>query len=154
MSNQCYLFQIQMAVRNFEYKDLEEVWEIAKEALEENYTMDFLLYLWQINPDGFLVAEKNGKIVGFILSAKQSKDELRILMLAVKKEYRGQGIGSMLLKELLLKFPEVRRIYLEVKVENKKAIKFYKKHGFKIKEKLDNFYTDGSSAYLMEKILY
>ena len=143
-----------MAVRNFEYKDLEEVWEIAKEALEEIYTMDFLLYLWQINPDGFLVAEKNGKIVGFILSAKQSKDELRILMLAVKKEYRGQGIGSMLLKELLLKFPEVRRIYLEVKVENKKAIKFYKKHGFKIKEKIKDFYTDGSSAYLMEKILY
>lgn len=143
-----------MAVRNFEYKDLEAVWEIARDALEENYTMDFLLYLWQINPNGFLVAEKNGKIVGFILSAKQSKEELRILMLAVKKEYRGQGIGSMLLKELLLRFPEVRRIYLEVKVGNKKAIKFYKKHGFKIKEKLDNFYTDGSSAYLMEKILY
>ena len=141
-------------MRNFEYKDLEAVWEIAREALEENYTMDFLLYLWQINPNGFLVAEKNGKIVGFILSAKQSKEELRILMLAVKKEYRGQGIGSMLLKELLLRFPEVRRIYLEVKVGNKKAIKFYKKHGFKIKEKLDNFYTDGSSAYLMEKILY
>jgi len=141
-------------VRNFEYKDLEAVWEIARDALEENYTMDFLLYLWQINPNGFLVAEKNGKIVGFILSAKQSKEELRILMLAVKKEYRGQGIGSMLLKELLLRFPEVRRIYLEVKVGNKKAIKFYKKHGFKIKEKLDNFYTDGSSAYLMEKILY
>ncbi|MCD6330579.1 MAG: ribosomal protein S18-alanine N-acetyltransferase [Thermoplasmata archaeon] len=141
-------------MRNFEYKDLEAVWEIARDALEENYTMDFLLYLWQINPNGFLVAEKNGKIVGFILSAKQSKEELRILMLAVKKEYRGQGIGSMLLKELLLRFPEVRRIYLEVKVGNKKAIKFYKKHGFKIKEKLDNFYTDGSSAYLMEKILY
>jgi len=143
-----------MAVRNFEYKDLEAVWEIARDALEENYTMDFLLYLWQINPNGFLVAEKNGKIVGFILSAKQSKEELRILMLAVKKEYRGQGIGSMLLKELLLRFPEVRRIYLEVKVGNKKAIKFYKKHGFKIKEKIKDFYTDGSSAYLMEKILY
>lgn len=143
-----------MAVRKFEYSDLEDVLRIASSSLEERYSMDFFIYLWQICPDSFLVAEKNGKVVGFIIAIRKDIDEMRILMLAVDEKYRRQGIGSMLMKQIMMKFPEIRRIYLEVKVNNKEAIKFYKKHGFKIKEKLNNFYTDGSPAYLMEKILY
>jgi len=143
-----------MAIRKFEYSDLEDVLRIAYSSLEERYSMDFFIYLWQIYPDAFLVAEKNGKVVGFIIAIRKDIDEMRILMLAVDEKYRRQGIGSMLMRQIMIKFPEIRRIYLEVKVNNKEAIKFYKKHGFKIKEKLNNFYTDGSPAYLMEKILY
>jgi len=143
-----------MAIRKFEYRDLEEVTRIAIESLQEKYTVDFFLYLWQISPRGFLVAEKDGKIAGFIIAVQPSLDELRILMLAVDKNFRKQGIGGSLLKELLLHFPETRRIYLEVRIDNKEAIKFYEKHGFRIKERIENFYTDGSPAYLMEKILF
>lgn len=143
-----------MAIRKFKYEDLEQVWKIAKESFEESYTLDFLLYLWQISPNSFLVAEKNGKIVGFVIAIKQSNNELRILMLAVDKNFRRQGIGTSLLRELLFRFPEIRRIYLEVKVSNKEAIKFYKKNGFKIKDKIEDFYSDGSPAYIMEKILF
>ncbi len=142
-----------MAVRKFEYKDLEEVYEIARNSLEEDYAIDFFLYLWQF-ADAFLIAEKDGKVVGFIIAIKPSYQEMRILMLAVDKLYRRQGIGSNLIRELILRHPEIRKINLEVKVNNKEAIKFYKKHGFKIKEKIENFYTDGSSAYIMEKTLF
>ncbi len=142
-----------MAVRKFRYEDLEEVLEISSSSLQEKYTLDFFLYLWQLSPEGFLVAEKNGKVVGFILALQPCKDELRILMLAVDKNFRRHGIGSALLKELLLRFP-VRRVYLEVRTDNVEAIKFYEKHGFRIKEKIANFYTDGSPAFLMEKVLF
>ncbi len=141
-----------MAVRKFKYEDLEEVYRIAKSSLEEDYTIDFFIYLWQFAE--FLVAERNGKVVGFLIAIKPSSNEMRILMLAVDKLYRRKGIGSSLIKELILRHPELRKIYLEVKVNNIEAIKFYEKHGFRIKEKIDDFYTDGSSAYLMEKILY
>jgi len=145
--------QIHMAIRKFRYEDLEEVAEIASHSLQEKYTLDFFLYLWQISPDGFLVAEKNGKVVGFIIALQPCSEELRILMLAVDKNFRRQGIGSSLLKELLLRFP-ARRIYLEVRTDNREAIKFYEKHGFRIKEKIENFYTDDSPAFLMEKVLF
>ena len=143
-----------MAVRSFEYRDLIPVFTIANNALSEEYTMDFFLYLWQIAPDGFLVAEKNGKIVGFIIGTMVSMDELRILMLAVDKDYRRRGIGSMLLRDLIMRYPHARRVYLEVRCDNLEAIKFYKKHGFRIKEKIEDFYTDGSPAYLMERSFF
>ncbi|GAI46019.1 unnamed protein product [marine sediment metagenome] len=40
---------------------------------------------------------------------------------------------------------------LEVRTDNDIAIKFYKKHGFKIAETLHEFYQDGKSAYTMGK---
>ncbi len=143
-----------MVIRKFEYEDLDEVARIAATSLQEEYTIDFFLYLWQINPNGFLVAEKNGKIAGFIVAVQPSLNELRILMLAVDKDYRRQKIGTTLLRELLFRFPGTRRVYLEVRTDNKEAIKFYEKNGFIIKKKINDFYTDGSSAYLMEKILF
>lgn len=143
-----------MAIRNFDYEDLEEVARIADESLQENYSIDFFLYLWQINPDGFLVAEKEGEIVGFIVSVKEGKEKLRILMLAVDKKFRRRGIGKSLLRELLIKYPEVRKVVLEVRSDNREAINFYMKQKFKIKGKIDNFYSDGSTAYLMEKVIF
>ena len=143
-----------MAIRKFEYKDLESVVKIAHDSLEEKYTTDFFLHLWSIAPDGFLVAEKNDAVVGFIITIEPCINELRILMLAVDEKYRGQGIGSSLLREAILRHPETRRIYLEVRVDNKEAILFYKRKGFKIKQMLPDFYTDGSPAYLMEKIFF
>ncbi|HEC76912.1 MAG TPA: N-acetyltransferase [Thermoplasmatales archaeon] len=143
-----------MAIRNFEYEDLEEVAKIADESLQENYSIDFLLYLWQINPEGFMVAERDGKVVGFIVSIKEGKEKLRILMLAVDKKFRRKGIGKSLLRELLIKYPETRKVVLEVRSDNKEAINFYKKQKFKIKGKIEDFYTDGSTAYLMERVLF
>jgi len=154
LPHKCSRIQIPMMVRNFEYEDLIHVVRIADNALTEEYTMDFFLYLWQISSDGFMVAEENGKIVGFLIAIQTSVDELRILMLAVDEKFRRRGIGSMLLRNLLSKYAGIRRVYLEVRYDNDAAIKFYRKHGFRIKERIDDFYTDGSPAYLMEKILF
>jgi len=143
-----------MAIRKFEYRDIEAVLKIANESFPEKYSSEFLLYLWTSFPDGFLVAEKNNEIAGFVISVKISKSELRILMLAVNKKYRRQNIGSSLLRELIIRFPEVRRIFLEVRIDNEGAIKFYKKNGFFIKDKIEDFYTDGTAAYIMEKIIF
>lgn len=143
-----------MEIRKFKYEDIESVFNLAKKYLRESYTFELFLYLWQISPDGFLVAEKNGKIIGFIVAVKTSKDSLRILMLAVDENYRKRGVGSRLLKKIILNFSDVRRIYLETRTDNIEAIEFYKKNGFKIVEKVKDFYTDGGEAYIMEKIIF
>jgi len=127
---------------------------IAENALEERYSPEFLLYLWQMNPESFLVAERGGTIIGFIITTQPAPHELRILMIAVDRNTRRQGVGSFLLKQLIMRFPDVRKIVLEVRPDNVEALEFYKKHGFRVKGRVDDFYTDGSAAYLMEKILF
>jgi len=143
-----------MEVRKFRFEDLAAVVRIAQGALEEKYTPEFLLYLWQMNPESFLVAERGGNVIGFIIATRLALHELRILMIAVNTHMRKQGVGSFLLKQLIMRFPEVRKIVLEVRPDNVEALEFYKKHGFRVKGKVDDFYTDGSAAYLMEKILF
>jgi ribosomal protein S18 acetylase RimI-like enzyme len=80
-------------------------------------------------------------------------DECRILMLAVDTTVRKQGHGNALLRHLIRHAPTIRKISLEVRTDNSDAISFYKKNGFIIKEKVQNFYTDDSPAYRMEKRL-
>ena len=143
-----------MEIRKFEFEDLDRVFYIAKDTLEEDYSFDFFIYLWQMSPDGFLVAEKRGTIVGFIIATRPTLTDLRILILAVDKTFRKQGIGNALLRRLLIKFLDIKKIFLEVRTDNTEAIAFYEKRGFRITSIVTDFYTDNSSAYRMEKNLF
>ncbi len=142
-----------MRIREFKYEDIQQVMEVAYYALEEYYSPDFFINIWQVSPKGFLVAEDEGKIIGFVLGVIAEVGTLRILMICVKEGYRGRGIGSALLNSISNKFMGLRKIHLEVKVTNISAIRLYKKHGFVIKETLPDFYPDGTDGYLMEKLL-
>ncbi|RLF48216.1 MAG: ribosomal-protein-alanine N-acetyltransferase [Thermoplasmata archaeon] len=143
-----------MIIREFEYEDLQQVMEIVYSSFEEYYTSDFFLTIWQASPDGFIVADDGEKIVGFVMGVMVDVETLRILMICVREGYRNKGIGSELLKHIIKKSGNVRKVRLEVKMSNKEAIKFYKKYGFVIKETLPDFYPDGTDAYLMEKSLF
>ncbi len=66
----------------------------------------------------------------------------------IAPEYQGKGYGTMLIKELIeyaVKELDVHRLYLEAFTDNEKAIKLYKKCGFK-KEKIlhERIFKDGS----------
>ncbi|MEA2054245.1 MAG: ribosomal protein S18-alanine N-acetyltransferase [Candidatus Thermoplasmatota archaeon] len=142
-----------MIIREFVCNDIQQVIKISYNSLKEYYSPDFFINVWQVSPNGFLVAEEGGKVIGFVLSVMAGASTLRILMVCVRKGYRGKGIGSTLLNQITRKFENLKKVYLEVKVTNKKAIKLYKKHGFVIKEILHDFYPDGTDGYLMEKSL-
>ena len=74
-------------------------------------------------------------------------------MLCVLELYRKQNIGSTLLKQFLkeMSAENIKNIELEVRIDNQKAIKFYKKHNFKINRKISKFYQGGQDAYSMKK---
>ena len=144
--------RIMGTIRPFRITDLYDVASIARESFREHYTLDFFEGIWHLAPDTFLLMEENGKIQGFILGVQTDIDEARILMLAIKKSYRRQGIGTFLLKMFLDCIKDrVKRVFLEVHWDNSGAIAFYQYHGFQVKGSIKNFYTDGSDAYIMEK---
>jgi ribosomal-protein-alanine N-acetyltransferase len=129
--------------------------KLASETLTENYNPSIFNYFYETFPDGIWVAEKLNKIIGFIIGVKTGEEKGRILMLSVEEKNRRQNIGTTLLKNLLSELVKhnVKYIELEVRTDNKKAIQFYQKHGFRIVDTIKNFYQNGENAYLMTKII-
>lgn len=107
-----------------------------KEALEKGYFC--------------LVYEEGSKVIGFIVM-RVTMQEAEILNLAVKPEFMGCGIGSLLMDECK-KIAEEKGsevVWLEVRKSNFRAIKFYERHGFfKVFER-KNFYSDLEDAVVM-----
>lgn len=142
-------------IRPFEPTDMFSVIKLASDTLTEQYSPSLFNYFYETNNKGFIVAEMGHKIIGFIVGVKVNSEMAKILMLSVSKNFRRRNIGSMLLQEFIKQTLKDRTkiIELEVRVDNKKAIKFYKKHGFKITTKIREFYQNGESAYTMLKRL-
>jgi len=56
-----------VSIRKFQPNDMFPVIKLASETLTENYNPSLFNYFYETFPEGFLVAEKFHKIVGFIL---------------------------------------------------------------------------------------
>ncbi len=82
------------------------------------------------------ICEYDGEIVGYVLFAKTFSQEagglvLWVEELYIKEEFRGKGIGSRFLAELIKTLPEgVKRIRLETERDNEGAVKLYTSLGF------------------------
>lgn len=99
----------------------------------------------------FLVAEVNGRIVGFSRcegnKLKRSAHKV-VFGTCVLKEYWGYGIGKNLLKESIAwaDSNEIKKINLNVLETNETAIKLYQKYGFEVEGMLkkDKLLSDGN----------
>jgi len=80
-----------------------------------------------------------------------------IMTITVLKPYRRYQIGTQLLDRAIEDCTrgDVSKIYLHVLCSNHSAQEFYKKAGFIIKKKLENYYTDlePPHCYIFEKDL-
>lgn len=83
------------------------------------------------DPDLFLVAEEDGKIIGTVIGGYDGRRGL-IYHLAVHALFRGRGIGSRLMDELesRLRAKGCIRCYLLVTTDNEEAMHYYEKRGW------------------------
>jgi N-acetylglutamate synthase-like GNAT family acetyltransferase len=81
-----------------------------------------------------VMAYDNSKIIGVGRLQLNSNDEAQIRYMAVEENYRGKGIGSLILKELekKAKLLGAKYIILNSRIN---AIKFYEKNSYKIIKK-------------------
>ncbi len=144
-----------LTIRRIQPQDIFSVIKIAHESLPERYQPNIFNTFYESFPQGFLIALKHHKIVGFLIGVKTHDSIAKILMLSVNENHRKQGIGSALLinflQEMLLQ--NIRLVNLEVRTNNKIAITFYKKHGFDIQETITGFYQNGEDAHSMRQVL-
>ncbi len=141
-------------IRKFTDKDMDEVYSIARSSLSTDYDLSLYISIWELWPDWFLVAEENGKVLGF-LAGMTEEYGARILMIAVKKKHRGKGIGKALMKDFINRCNArgIRTISLEVRKSNLGAIEFYKSLGFYEYSLMPSYYEDGEDAIIMKKNL-
>jgi ribosomal protein S18 acetylase RimI-like enzyme len=85
----------------------------------------------QRDPDLFLLAEEDGKVIGAVLGGFDGRRGL-VYHLAIAEEHRKQGVGALLMDELekRLRAKGCIRTYLLVTYDNAEAIEFYEKHGW------------------------
>lgn len=145
-------------IRALEKADLEQVYQIEKECFINPWKFSDIQYEFQGNPvNKFLVLEVNGKVVGFN-DFMITFNSATISQIAVTKEFRRNGFGTILLNEMEKCFPKegddiVENVTLEVRASNKPAINLYKKQGYEVVVVKPHYYPDGEDAIYMVKRL-
>lgn len=140
-----------ITIRKFQPHDFPWVIDIEKKVFDEHDPY-FYMQFYETCSDGFIVAEINGFVVGYIVGFQMSEETGRIFSFAIHPAYQNRGAGSALLKEIINVFSKtgVSEIILEVRQGNTRAKKFYERHGFSTTGIIENYYNDGENAVLMK----
>ena len=138
-------------IRKFKPTDTFRVIKLASVTLTERYNPSLFTFFYETYPEGFIVAEENHKIIGFIIGIKTTDKSSKIIMLSVDTDFQGRKIGSKLLNEFIKTSikEKIETIDLEVQTNNLKAIQFYEKNSFKKVKKIKEFYQNKEDAYTM-----
>ena len=107
--------------------DLLKLIEIGKDIFDytastkdfENYFKEDTIKIWKISTQ---------KIIGFVIFY-HVRDEIEIIQIGIMKSCQRKNYGSLIVNKIK-KLKDIRRIFLEVSVENTQAINFYLKNGF------------------------
>ena len=120
-----------MTVREMQLDDLEGVMVIEKENFSVPWTeMGFFSFLLR-DDTMFLVAEEEGKIIGY-MGIMMVLDEGEITNVSVSKQARRRGIGRALVGEMIRRMKKrgIVTLHLEVRKSNDAAIALYSSFGF------------------------
>ena len=113
------------SVKKCEYFRLKKIEEsIFEKQVATNKLQNYLnggpIKIWKLS---------TSKILGFVIFY-QVKDEIEIIQICVIKSYQRKNYGSSIINKIK-NINGIRKIFLEVSVENTKAVNFYLKNGFK-----------------------
>lgn len=144
-----------LSVREVRYEDIPAIYEIERLCFKDPYELPLLQMYYAISRSLFLVAEREGRVVGYAIGLAKKWGEGHVISIAVHPEWRRRGVGRRLMLQLLERMRRmgVRWVRLEVRVSNEAAINLYRKLGFSIEGVLKSYYRDGEDAYLMIKVL-
>ncbi|WP_456866220.1 GNAT family N-acetyltransferase [Galbibacter sp. BG1] len=118
--------------------------ENMKDYLEDGFSTEKLMAELTDQNAEFYFAELDGKTIGYLkINVGQSQTEIKdnnaleIERIYVLKEYHGKKVGQILYDKAieLANKKNVEYVWLGVWEENPRAIRFYKKNGFKAFDK-------------------
>lgn len=148
-------------VRPFRHGDLDDVVKINLRCLPENYNPSFYLDLFMKFPTIFIVAEAQGRVVGYVMCRiERGFSELtrfrlvrkgHVVSLAVVPEFRRRGVAVAVTASAMKGMVDLGadECFLEVRYSNVQAIGLYEKLGLHRVREIPYYYKDGETAYVM-----
>lgn len=130
-----------MKIRQMTIDDLDDVVEIEAESFSDNWDKKMYEGCLSYAHNHYFVGEVDGKIIGsFGFSSVVDESDLQTI--SVKKDYRNRGFACEFMKFMLdfCKKENVRKIFLEVRESNFRAINLYKKFGFEKMGRINGYY--------------
>jgi ribosomal-protein-alanine N-acetyltransferase len=125
--------------------DLEGVLEVEEASFTNPWTRD--MYSWELQNRSvchiLVVRTEQCAVAGFC-AFWLICDEIHINNLAIRPDFRAQGIGSALLRHVLGQARELgaRRATLEVRASNERARRLYERMGFYVAGNRRNYYSN------------
>ncbi|MBO4927070.1 MAG: ribosomal protein S18-alanine N-acetyltransferase [Clostridiales bacterium] len=125
-------------------EDLEEIHDIEIASFPDPWSIDSLWAFASNETVRTLVCardEESGELVGYY-ALQYVLDEAEIAIIAVKRKFRRQGLGKLLLEEIrnFCKERDIKVIHLEVRSENEAAVHLYRTFGFDEVGRRKNYY--------------
>jgi ribosomal-protein-alanine N-acetyltransferase len=135
--------------------DLGRVLEIERESFAHPWPRSTFEHCLE---NGIFLVYEGEEPMGFLIATVDQLPwgEMRyahIQNLAVDPRHRRRGVARELLAKLseICEKTQIKNLRLEVRADNRGAMKFYKRQGFKVKRRIRHFYEDGALAYVMKR---
>lgn len=143
-----------LKVEKMTSNNLENIKDVLVSDFDDFWNYDILKQELECSNSYFLIAKNDNEIVGFA-GLKVIVDEADIMNIVVKKSFRHNGIGSILLENLIsyARANNLKTITLEVNEHNLSAIRLYDKFNFDHIGIRKKYYNGESDAIIMSKIL-
>ncbi|HUW90791.1 MAG TPA: N-acetyltransferase [Candidatus Nanopelagicaceae bacterium] len=144
-----------MIIDTVTLKDLDEIYNLERRNFKkDSFSKELIFNLIKTNKYFFKLIddELSNSIIGFIIIIQDREEKLNLINFLIRKGERKRGYGSFLLRYTLKKviaLDKIKTIILNVNSKNKAAISLYQKFDFQIVERIENYYRDKQSAYLM-----
>ena len=95
--------------------------------IDKNNFRDFTLKSFEKHTSHVIWKIEEKEIIGFVYFF-HVKDEIEIIKIGIIKSHQRKNYGSLLINEI--KKLKIKKIFLEVSIQNINAINFYFKNGF------------------------
>jgi len=141
----------QLNIRKMSVEDVPQVFDIERESFNDSsWTIDAFYHEIEQNQFAtYFVIEYDDKIIGY-LGMWIVIDQAQITTVAIKKQYRGYGLGQLLLKYVKNYASHTCEVMsLEVRLDNVVAQHVYQNLGFEYGGKRKNYYGEGEDALVM-----
>jgi ribosomal-protein-alanine N-acetyltransferase len=148
---------VQPTIREYRPGDFETLWKMDQACFARgiSYTRrELAFYIGQKR--GFtLVAELDGRILGFVVVDRDRHSQGHVITIDVLPGAQRSGLGSRLMAtaEERLRALGCSVVFLEAAVDNAAALAFYKQHGYTLVHTIPRYYLDSIDALVLAKEL-
>ncbi|NMH68253.1 GNAT family N-acetyltransferase [Bacillus sp. RO3] len=121
---------------------------------------DWINNILENERETLLIAETDGKAVGWIVFHTQNRKRMThtgSIGMMVRKQYRGKGVGTLLLQALIdwaKENPLIEKMSLGVFSTNHRALSLYKKMGFVEEGRKINEFKIADNEYVDDILMY